>query len=186
MGPAESQPISAARQTWWQVLTLKQQPFLLDPSLCPPVHTWRILGIFKYPKNTCAIFGIPEIRDHLYRKWQRDGCLRLAAQAHVTVCYGWAVGQSQCSRDRALTWLALDRRWQDIKISFPWHRWNYLELFATFLLILRFSLAYSHHIVWLRRYNLIITNTHRLIHALNTEFSSPISFFYYSEFVSSE
>lgn len=46
MGPAELLNLisqwQADRQPRWQVLTLKRQPFLLAPSLCLPIHTWRI------------------------------------------------------------------------------------------------------------------------------------------------
>lgn len=133
--------------------------------------SWILLCVFPMLEE-CVIFGIPEIRDHLYRKWQRDGCLRLAAQPHVTLCYGWAVGQSQCSRDRALTWLALDKRWQGRKseISSAPHRCSYIEWFSTFLLPLHFSVAHTRHIFWLTCSKLITTNAPRLIHALNRVF----------------
>lgn len=71
------------------------------------IHTSPVSSL---PPFGMCDFGIPEIKGHLYRKWQRDGWLRLAVQAHVTVCYDWAGGQSQgckCSADRKahLAWI---------------------------------------------------------------------------------
>lgn len=80
-----------------------------------------ILPLCPIPHLGMCDFGIPGIMGHLSRKWQRDGWLRLAVQARVTVCYGWALGQSQgskCSFGRELTWLAFDRHWQAIWESF--------------------------------------------------------------------
>lgn len=95
------------------------------------VHT---LSVSSIPHFGMCDFGIPGITGYLSRKWQRDGCLRLAVQAHVTVCYGWAVGQSQgskCSSGRSLTWLTLDRHWQGIQdeIFFPQTELELMDLF---------------------------------------------------------
>lgn len=44
------------------------------------------------------ILGYLESRAIFPGNDKRDGLLRLAVQSHVTVCYGWAAGQSQGSK----------------------------------------------------------------------------------------
>lgn len=44
------------------------------------------------------ILGYLESRTIFPGNDKRDGSLRLAVQPHVTVCYGWAAGQSQGSK----------------------------------------------------------------------------------------
>lgn len=86
------------------------------------IHALSVsVSVSSIPHFGMCDFGIPGIMGHLSRKWQRDGWLRLAVQAHVTVCYGWAVGQSRgskCSRGRSLTWHALDRHWREMSWFF--------------------------------------------------------------------
>lgn len=111
---------------------------LCSSGLCLLFHT-----------SECVIFGIPGIMNHLSRKWWRDGWLRLTVQAHFTVSYGWAVGQSEGSESigverahLAWTWQALNRRYR-IRL-FP--NSEVCFFFSYYLFI--FSDRIRHHLQW--------------------------------------
>lgn len=96
------------------------------------------------------------------------------------VCYGWAVGQSQRSGDRALTWLAFDRLRHDIKIFFSTTQ---MEVLRVVPLIFHFFLACHSSDMLSDMLNIInqLLPLHTGSYMLFTYF-----FFDYSEFASTE
>lgn len=106
MGPAELLNLisqwQADRQPWWQVLTLKHQPFLLAPSLCLPIHTWRICDFLGYLKSETIFTG----NDREMAVW--DWLLRLMSR--FVMAGPWANHNAAgIERSPGLHWIDADK-----------------------------------------------------------------------------
>lgn len=74
-------------------------PILVAKTVKEKQSLFTLLSVSSIPYcMECMTLGYPESWAVFPGNDKRDGWLRSAVKAHVTVCSGWAVSQSQASR----------------------------------------------------------------------------------------